>query len=113
MSLDPQVIRSEPHIEIGILLQQHVEEILERWSERAIKEQPNAGRVHHAAMLDHLQDLLISLGRSLVATQDPHTNGLCPPASRHGEHRWEQGWSLVEVVRDYQILRLVILDFLE
>jgi signal transduction histidine kinase/ActR/RegA family two-component response regulator len=35
------------------------------------------------------------------------------PASRHGETRWEAGWSLPEVVRDYQILRLVILDFLE
>jgi signal transduction histidine kinase/ActR/RegA family two-component response regulator len=31
----------------------------------------------------------------------------------HGEQRWENGWSLPEVVRDFQILRLVILDFLE
>jgi signal transduction histidine kinase len=113
MSLDAEVIRSEPHMEIGILLQQHVDEVLERWSKQAIKEQPNATRVHHAAMLDHLRELLISFGRSLAATRDPHTNGHCLPASLHGEHRWELGWSLVEVVRDYQILRLVILDFLE
>lgn len=113
MSLDAKTIRSEPHIEIGIILQQHVDEILHRWSEQAIKEQPNATRVHHAVMLDHLRDLLVSLGRSLAATNDPHTNGHCIPASRHGENRWEAGWSLVEVVRDYQILRLVILDFLE
>jgi signal transduction histidine kinase len=113
MSVDPQVIRSEPHMEVGILLQQHVDEVLERWSEQAIKEQPNASRVHHAVMLDHLRDLLAGLGRSLAATKDPHTNGHCLPASRHGEHRWELGWSLPEVVRDYQILRLVILDFLE
>jgi signal transduction histidine kinase len=113
MSLDPQVIRSEPHLEIGVLLQQHVDQVLERWSEQAIKQQPNATRVHHAAMLDHFRELLISLGRSLAASKDPHTNGHCLPASLHGEHRWEIGWSLVEVVRDYQILRLVILDYLE
>src|SRR5262249_30755839 len=113
MSLDPQVIRSEPHMEIGLLLQQHVDEILARWSEQAMKEQPNATRVHHTVMLDHLRELLVSLGRSWAATKDPHTNGNCLPASRHGEHRWEAGWSLVEVVRDYQILRLAILDFLE
>jgi signal transduction histidine kinase/ActR/RegA family two-component response regulator len=35
------------------------------------------------------------------------------PATVHGEQRWQTGWSLAEVVRDYQILRLVILDFLE
>jgi signal transduction histidine kinase/CheY-like chemotaxis protein len=31
----------------------------------------------------------------------------------HGEHRWKSGWRLAEVVRDYQILRLVILDHLD
>ncbi|HEV2950319.1 MAG TPA: ATP-binding protein [Gemmataceae bacterium] len=113
MSLDPQVIRSEPHIEIGHLIQQNVDQILDRWSEEAIKQQPNATRVHHSVMLDHLRELLTSIGRGLAATKDPHTNGHCLPASRHGENRWEAGWSLPEVVRDYQILRLVILDFLE
>lgn len=113
MSLDPQVIRSEPHIEIGIILQQNVDQVLERWTERAIKEQSNAPRVHHAVLLNELRELLTSLGRSLAASKDPHSNGHCLPASVHGEQRWEAGWSLVEVVRDYQILRLVILDFLE
>ncbi len=47
MSLDPQVIRSEPHLEIGLLIQRNVAQILERWSEQAIKQQPNATRVHH------------------------------------------------------------------
>src|SRR5262249_48945261 len=27
--------------------------------------------------------------------------------------RWEEGWSLTEVVRDYQILRLVVLEFFQ
>src|SRR5262245_47163563 len=113
MSLDPQAIRSEPHMEIGQLIQRNVDQILERWSEQAIKHQPNATRVHHSVMLDHLRELLTSIGRGLAATKDPHTNGHCLPASRHGETRWEAGWSLPEVVRDYQILRLVVLDFLE
>ena len=113
MSLDPQVIRSEPHLEIGLLIQRNVDQILDRWSDQAIRQQPNATRVHHSDMLDHLRELLTSIGRGLAATKDPHTNGHCLPASRHGETRWEAGWSLPEVVRDYQILRLVILDFLE
>jgi signal transduction histidine kinase len=113
VSLDPQAIRSESYLEIGKLLQQHVETVLKRWSERAVMEQVNAERVHHAALLDHLREFLITLGRSLVASQEPHNNQHCLPASIHGEQRWEVGWSLHEVVRDYQILRLVILDFLQ
>ena len=86
--------------------------MLERWSYRAVEEQPNAERVHHQALLDHLHELLGALGRSLIETEASTTNGHCLPATIHGEQRWGAGWSLPEVVRDYQILRLVILDYL-
>jgi signal transduction histidine kinase len=113
MSLDPQLIRSEPHTEIGEILQRSVGMVIERWCRRAVEEQPNAKRVHHEVLLDHLQDFLSTLGRSLMESGDPDTYQHCLAASRHGEQRWEEGWALPEVVRDYQILRLVILDFLE
>jgi signal transduction histidine kinase/ActR/RegA family two-component response regulator len=111
--VDPQVIRAEPHTEIGAVLQQNIGIILERWSRRAALEQPNARRVHHAVLLDDLQDFLQNLARSLMESEDPHTWRHCLPAAKHGEQRWDTGWSLAEVIRDYQILRLVILDFLE
>jgi signal transduction histidine kinase/CheY-like chemotaxis protein len=113
MSVDPQVIRSEAHTEIGTLLQNNVGIVIERWSRRAVVEQPNAKRVHHGVMLDHLQDLLWTLGRSLAESKEPEAGQHCLPATMHGEQRWEAGWSLPEVVRDFQILRLVILEFLE
>ena len=34
-------------------------------------------------------------------------------AVEHGEQRWGDGWSLTELVRDYQILQLVVLEHLE
>jgi signal transduction histidine kinase/ActR/RegA family two-component response regulator len=113
MSVDPQVIRSEPHTEIGNLLERNVGIVIDRWSRRAVQEQPHAARVHHAVLVDHLQELLSTLARSLAASENPETNGHRVSATVHGEQRWESGWSLAEVVRDYQILRLVILDFLE
>lgn len=113
MSVDPDVIRSEPHSEIGSLVERHSDLLLERWCRRAIEEQPHAPRTHHAVLLDHLQELLKKLGRSLKESQDPFTYQHCLPAATHGVQRWEAGWSLPEVVRDHQILRLVILDFLE
>jgi signal transduction histidine kinase/ActR/RegA family two-component response regulator len=113
MSTDPQVIRSEAHTEIGEILQRDLAIVLERWGRHAIEEQPDAKRVHHAVLLDHLHDLLKKLALSLAESDDPHTCRHCLPAILHGEQRWEAGWSLAEVVRDYQILRVVLFDFLE
>lgn len=113
MSVDSQQIRSESHLEIGNLLQWSVDPVLERWTQQAAAEQPNAKRVHHAVLLNQLRELLQSIGRSLIETEERHTNQHCLRASHHGEQRWETGWSLVEVIRDYQILRVVIMDFLE
>jgi signal transduction histidine kinase/ActR/RegA family two-component response regulator len=113
MSIEPEVIRSESHQEIGYLLQRDVTLIIERWSRRAVEEQPLAARVHHAVLLDHLREVLATLGRSLAASEEPDTGGHCLTATVHGEQRWETGWSLLEVVRDYQILRLVVMEYLE
>jgi signal transduction histidine kinase/ActR/RegA family two-component response regulator len=111
--LDSQQIRAEPHAEIGDLLQSNVDVLVELWSDRAVQEQPKAKRVHHAVLQNHLREFLRTLGRSLAASEDPKTLQHSLPAAIHGEQRWETGWSLPEVVRDFQILRLVIVDFLE
>jgi signal transduction histidine kinase/ActR/RegA family two-component response regulator len=113
MSIDPGLIRAEAHTHIGTLLERDATILLERWSRRAVQEQPNAKRVHHEALLDHLHDLLLAMGRSLAESDDAAACQHCVPATVHGEQRWESGWSLPEVVRDYQILRLVILDYLD
>lgn len=113
MSTDPQIVRSEPHTEVGFIIRRDTSLLLERWSRRAAEEQPNARRIHHQVLLDHFREFLQALGRSLTETDAVHTNGHCRSATVHGEQRWEVGWSLPELVRDYQILRLVILDYLE
>jgi signal transduction histidine kinase/CheY-like chemotaxis protein len=113
MSIDPQVIRSEQHGEIGSLIQRDVGILIDRWCRRAIQEQPRAARVHHAALLDHLPTFLWALGRSLAESDHADTTGHTALAADHGGQRWEAGWSLTEVIRDYQILRLVLVDYLE
>jgi signal transduction histidine kinase/ActR/RegA family two-component response regulator len=113
MPLDTQEIRTEPHTEIGYLLEHNVGAVLDRWSQQAAKEQPNGKRVHRAILLDHLGDVLKKLARSLAESDEVSASQHCLAALTHGEQRWEEGWSLTEVVRDYQILRLVVLEFFE
>lgn len=113
MSVGSGLIKSERHPEAGALLQRDARMLIDRWAHRAILEQPSAARVHHNALLDHLRALLHALGTSLAESDPPATSLHWMPAAVHGEQRWDAGWSLPEVVRDYQILRLVIFDYLD
>jgi PAS domain S-box-containing protein len=113
MTIDPQVLRSEQHDEIGQIIARDADSLIDRWSDRAVAEQPNAARVHHRALRDHLASFLRTLGQTLAESTSPVDCPHCEPAERHGEQRWGDGWSLSEVVRDYQILRLVLFDHLQ
>jgi PAS domain S-box-containing protein len=113
MTIDPQVLRSEQHDEIGRIVKSDSDFLIERWAQRAVAEQPTAARAHHQALRDHLSTFLRTLGESLADSTGPDEAPHCAPAERHGEQRWGDGWALSEVVRDYQILRLVLFDHLE
>ena len=113
MTIDPQVLRAEQHLEIGRVLRRTAQSLTDQWSKRAAEEQPHAARVHEQVLRDHLPQFLQTLGGSLAESTSPDATPYCAPAAKHGERRWEAGWSLTEVVRDYQILRLVIFEHLE
>lgn len=113
MTTEPAALRAEPHKEMGEAIQRDVGVILQRWATRAKAAQPTAGRVHHDVILDHLPTFLWELGRALVEAGDPDPDRHTRPAEVHGDQRWETGWSIGEVVRDYQLLRIVLIDHLE
>ena len=113
MTADPQTLRAEAFTEIGQAIERSAGLLVERWCRRAIEEQPHAGRAHHKTLRDGLGPLLQKLGRGLAESNPDEQGNHHPQAYSHGQQRWEAGWQLDEVVRDYQILRLVVLEFLE
>jgi signal transduction histidine kinase/CheY-like chemotaxis protein len=113
MNLNPQMLRSEQHVEVGLVIQRDAGILIDRWTRRAIQEQPHAARAHHKTIRNHLGCLLQKLGQSLAVSLDAGAAPQDAAAQEHGEQRWEVGWSLPEVVRDYQILRLVLFEYLE
>jgi signal transduction histidine kinase/CheY-like chemotaxis protein len=113
VSIDTRVIRAEPHVEIGMLIQRDGASIVERWLRRVVVEQPNAKRVHDEVLRDSVPKLLQAMGHALKTGDDPEPAYNAEAPQEHGEQRWDTGWSLSELVRDYQILRLVILEYLE
>lgn len=112
MSVRSEAIRAEPHEELGRLLIEHAETIIGRWERRAAEEQPTAQRAHRDALIDHLPNLLSAIADRL-RVERPEMPAAGAIASLHGQHRWETGWSLTELVRDYQLLRLTLVDVLE
>jgi signal transduction histidine kinase/CheY-like chemotaxis protein len=105
-------LRSESQVAIGHVIERSTKEIISRWAERAMQEQPTAQRVHHDVLVDHLPAFLARLGRSLATAGDDSAAPL-REAEEHGDQRWDNGWSVTELVRDYQILRVVLAEFLE
>jgi signal transduction histidine kinase/CheY-like chemotaxis protein len=113
MIADVEALRSESFEQVGAVIDRDGEVILDRWQRCAADEQPNARRLHHDSLRDHLPDLLRGLAASLASAGEGSGDAHRPPAVRHGKERWEDGWSLDEVVRDYQILRRVLLEHLD
>lgn len=112
MTANPGVIRAESHEELGRLILEHGDELIRRWRQRALLEQPTAARAHQDALIDELPGLLAAIAERLLIEGDGGPVA-AQIAHRHGAQRWETGWSLSELLRDYQLLRLVLLDLLE
>jgi signal transduction histidine kinase/CheY-like chemotaxis protein len=111
-TIETSSIRAEPHVEIGAIIERDAKELVQRWIVRAKAEQPTAGRVHHDVLSNQLVFFLQATGRGLLESHgNPKQHR--DEALEHGEQRWDKGWSLAELVRDYQILQLVILEHLD
>jgi len=113
LSTDANVIRADRFAEIGLIIERDVEMLVERWAQRAIKDESQAVRVHHEVLLDHLPGFLAEMARGLMQAGEAYDSPHCLPAVAHGEQRWQSGWSLNELVQDFQILRLVVLNHLD
>ncbi|MBY0232496.1 MAG: HAMP domain-containing histidine kinase, partial [Gemmataceae bacterium] len=113
VTTNASVIRAGRYGEIGEIIRRDATALIDRWARRAAQEQPTAQRVHHAVLLDELPELLAELGDSLAKAGDSGLPPHCRLARRHADQRWQTGWSLAELVRDYRILRLVVLAYLD
>jgi signal transduction histidine kinase len=113
LNIDTERIRAEPHYEIGSIVLADAAVLVERWAERARAEQPTAARAHHEILRNELLAYLKAMGQALRQSGNTNPKEHRVEADEHGEQRWDNGWSLTELVRDYQILQLVVLEHLE
>jgi signal transduction histidine kinase len=113
MSVAPHALWSERFEEIGSLIEHSADLLTERWQQRVVEERRDGLPAHHRGMRDRLPDLLRAMGRALAVSNNSVPAAHTLLAVEHGEQRWHIGWRLAEVFRDYQILRLVIVEYLD
>lgn len=103
-----------PSPKIGILVEQHSQQLLNKWQELAEERLPSGERtIHRVALRDHLPKYLLVLAQDLQSGWHGDARASRLSAEDHGVQRWEIGWNLESVIRDYQIMRHVLVTELE
>lgn len=115
MIQDPDMVRAEHYNEIGKLICQGASDIIEKWSRfsRTEDSQESARLAHRKELRNHLPLFLQQMGNALASIARQGLDGWSRSARCHGKQRWNHGWALDELIRDYQLLRITILDYLD
>jgi len=91
--------------EVGAYICAHTDEIVALWERHSRNEHADAADEQRDALRDHLPTFLRRYGENLV-----HDEGHVPRshALDHGMQRWRIGWDVESLVRDFMILRRVL-----
>ena len=112
MSLDPSEIHAQRYPRIGGIIDESMESIVMAWWRRSRADQPGASFEDAADALARMRGFLRSLARQLAST-DLEASLTQRRATGLGELRWKQGEDISQVVRDYQTLRLALIEHLD
>ena len=87
--------------------------LLENWR-RQVKELPSARHLDNPTLIDHIPSLILEIAAALRADDDETiAESVCESSPSHGLQRAADGFDIVEVVAEYNILRGCINDLAE
>jgi signal transduction histidine kinase len=105
---DPLIIEADP--EIAGLLDRRLPELARGWLDRVRAALPEADGRFSGADLDRYEEQLGALTHLLENPTPPRRRAMSMVARRHGEYRSRQGGTLWELVREYAVFRLKLLE---
>lgn len=97
------------------LLSQKVDKISSQWVEAVAKDQqiPSTDRLSKSAIQDHIPHVLKALVSVLATTEKSDIKTIITASLQHGFERAEQGFDPTEIVREYHLLRTIIMANLQ
>jgi signal transduction histidine kinase len=96
--------------EIGNILSNRASAISQLWMDKARRELDQASNAHREVLRDMIPEFLKVLGKALCEPGDEMLSRDII-ARDHGLQRFEVGWKLNEVVADYQLLQIVLFEY--
>src|SRR5690606_19415011 len=97
---------------LGDLLQRDGKKIMERWYQRADAEQIHDSEKDRREVMDDLRSMLQAIGGRLRAQSSKAFSEATVIARDHGRQRAHFGWNIVNLIKDYEILHGVVLEYL-
>lgn len=97
------------------LLSQKVDKISSQWVEAVANDQqiPSTDRLSKSAIQDHIPHVLKALVSVLATTEKSDIKTIITASLQHGFERAEQGFDPTEIVREYHLLRTIIVANLQ
>ena len=85
--------------------------VVEAWIAAIAREPriPSSDGLNREQLTDHLPIICRDLSGRLRSAADENTGAENVHAHMHGHHRWQQGYSLVEIIRESGVLREILL----
>ncbi len=103
--IGPMTPRTDQAREIGRCILEQRDAIIADWEARSLAENPQASGTERDALRNSLPQFLEQLGRTLAEGDGRVPAGY---AMEHGIQRWEIGWDVAALARDFMILRRVL-----
>ncbi len=94
---------------VGAFIRERKERLIAEWEQISREENPEAREEVRSQLRNNLPDFLTAYAERLESGDREVPRDL---AARHGAHRWETGWDVVSLSRDFMILRNVIIQAL-
>ena len=93
-------------------LKVRVDSVVEKWLRdvRADPKLPTSDSLTEAKLKDHIPKLIEWFIDAIRRSQEQPKEGLKHDADKHGVERWEQGYSIKELIRELSKLRMVLVD---
>ncbi|MEQ8184024.1 putative bifunctional diguanylate cyclase/phosphodiesterase [Marinobacter salarius] len=112
--MPPDQASAKPRLPLDKFLRQEHETILREWESLDRQTLASAREPSSEELRNNLPDILSDLADQYVRALDKtrHIDFPQQGPRKHAQHRWEAGFSLEEVVREYGLLRVTILQIL-
>jgi signal transduction histidine kinase len=95
-------MQTENLVGLGDLIQAHQGKLIEAWK-REVALLPGAKQLDGTTIIDHIPQLLVEISENLRSDRNETSTIISP--SDHGIQRWNVGFDITEVVKEYGILR--------